>query len=182
MENIITKKEYSFKEKFFSFKEEKRIRRWQFFVRLLAIGLLIGIVWEIWEKILYSIFNRDSVIFASILKNILWQILLIFYIISWFYLASKRNNDIGKKVTNLIKFPVLFLIISSIINNIVTYLILFSNISIEIGSVLTIFQIIVILSNILIGVVTIVLIFYPGKKWDNEFWEDPINTKVGFLG
>lgn len=28
----------------------------------------------------------------------------------------------------------------------------------------------------------LILLFYPGKKGDNEFGQDPLNTKVSFFG
>lgn len=189
MENIITKKEYSFKEKFFDFKNEKRIRRYQFLARFFGIGALIGLLtYGIIFAINYVMLSGDSlektilsIGKSIIIWNIVWGIAWVFYIISWFYLASKRDNDIGKKVSSLIRFSTLFSIIGIIANSFV-YLMIFFNINIELGALLTIFKLIINLSSILMLIITIVLIFYPGKKWDNEFWEDPINTKIGLLG
>lgn len=176
---------YSFNEKYFQIEPEWRINRYQFFVRYFipmnVLILLIILIPQITIITWLKIFQIDwllTLLYIGFILNITLQIIFIVILYKiGIPVSIKRIRDFGfewKKMILIIK--------TQIIANIFIIIMLISTIS-QINIPLMeytwkICQTISLFSYI----ATLILLFRPGNKWDNQYGKDPINTKVWFLG
>ena len=189
METIISGPimQYDFTEKNFLILPEWRIRRRQYITRLIAAGILLGVLlWGIGMMLqMGSIENAviDFVTNAALIIGV--------YII-WYTLNSKRIRDIGKN-PKVVQMITMILIGVSVINSLYHLTGMQGWISWYVqpldalfGAELPWHQTIVGYVMYAYGIVAVWLFLYlfliPGKTGDNEFGKDPMGTKLGFFG
>lgn len=174
----LEKVSYSLHDKFITVLPEWRIRRYQYFARSLTIGVVLYlIIFSLFGMLWGNIFGFKWLFYGTIISSFLFQIFQYFPIKT---LIRKRCRDIGRN-GNLEVGVYTTSIIVWLVNYLLLILLFFFGI--EVSSFLS--GILTLISwplYMVAGFVWLVCLLQPGKKWDNEFGSDPINTKVTFLG
>lgn len=191
---------YSFKEKYFQVLPEGRIRRYQYFIRVVIITLLIYATAFIAGVISYFLGNIWNILI--IITSIIIPIVQMYSMRS---LNIKRVRDIESRIftpkciknitTTLYSVAMFFWIYyilweQGIINDYVRTSLwqpnpIFLNpfdTTISYPWHQQLMNIVNIVSFALLTILFLYLLFVPWKSWDNEYGKDPIKTKITFLG
>lgn len=187
--STVTQVNYSLKEKYFRIEPEMRIRRYQYFVRVLILGIMFFLVSmllivPIGELILVSTLagwwkvDITGLIIGSSALGLLLN--FITYKV-WLNLVTKRCHDFGSdgKIARTIVAAVFIVNIALI--GLLSHLLSGQDLN-AVVTVLNYTSIIATIIWILALIMWIILLFRPGASGDNIYGKDPVNTKVKFLG
>jgi len=162
----------SLKEKYLSFDKEKRIRRMQFFERMLIPGVLLWIILWLPSMIAWFFINPKGTFYISLVISIIY----IFIIFKYYpYIIQKRAHDFWKDWKIETYILLYWTIISTIFWLYQQYLL--SNM--DFITVMQISKYGTIISGILM-LLWLYLLFRPGNKWNNSYWEQKY-FKLKFL-
>lgn len=190
--STVTQVNYSLKEKYFRIEPEMRIRRYQYFVRVLMPGILFFLasmllIAPIGGLILVATFAGWWK--AAIMGLIIGSSALSFFFSFLIYkiglnLVTKRCHDFGSdgKIARVIVSAIFIVNVALIFISLLSHLVSAPDLS-------SIFDTISINATMISNIVSIpafimwiILLFRPGASGDNTYGKDPINTKISFLG
>ena len=176
MENTIV---YSLEEKFLKIMPEGRIRRYQYFARSFALGipLYIFIMFIIWGFV-GEFFWFVWMLYGSFISSFLFTASIYFPVR---ILIEKRCRDIGRNGKTEVWVFTVVTIIQLLYAGIISLYVIF-NIDLMSNMLMWILDLVYPYLSSVNWVVTLVCLLQPGKKWDNDWGKDPINTKVSFIG
>ena len=166
----------SLKDKYLSMDKEKRIRRMQFFSRMLIPGILLAFFLYIPTVIATFIFSAESISQSSFYLNIIFNLIYLFVIFKYYpIIIQKRAHDFWKEW----KIETYVLLGSAIINTFLWMYISYLTINMDLVMIMSIAKITSIISLISL-LVWLYLLFRPWTKWTNKYWEQKY-YKLKFL-
>lgn len=159
------------KDKYLSMDKEKRIRRIQFFSRMIIPGILLSLFLYIPTIIATFIFSNESIKQSSFYLNIIFNLIYLFVIFKYYpIIIQKRAHDFWKEW----KIETYILLGSAVINTI-----FWIYISMNLTTVMSIIKISNSVSLIAL-LIWLYLLFRPWTKWTNKYWEQKY-YKLKFL-
>jgi len=173
------KDDISLKEKYTSFNKEKRIRRMQFFERMLIPALLLWVILWIPAMIAWALFSPENILKMTFYISLLIYSIYIFIIIKIFPVTiKKRAHDFWKEW----KFETYAYIIPLILSILYQLYVLYLTSNLDYQWLMNLSQYNQAMTWIqsIISLTWIWLLFRPGTKWKNEYWEQKY-YKVKFL-
>lgn len=184
----IVQSDYSFKVKYFQVEPEMRIRRYQYFLRMLVMTLCMllvsfTIIWPLSGFVLLS--SGNTFMLASLLLAILFVELLssfVYYKV-WTNLATKRCHDFGNdaKIARSIVLGVFISEAAVVCMTTISMLVKAPDLIAVVQKVAGGIGIIAMILGIVGYILAIILLLRPSNPGDNQYGKDPINTKVSFL-
>ena len=164
------------KDKYLSMEKEKRIRRMQFFERILIPSLLLALFLYFPSIFVAYIVSPDSIIQTNFYFNIVFNIIWLFVIFKYYpIIIQKRAHDFWKEW----KIETYILLTMAVINTIIWIYISYLMLDMNIMKIMSISKI----SNIFALISLLVflyLLFRPWTKWTNKYWEQKY-YKLKFL-
>ncbi len=176
----------SLKEKYLSFDKEKRIRRMQFFERMLIPSVLILILFYLPTLFIWIFFKWPTSSLSDILK-FQWVLNMIFYIVLviiaikiYPVIIKKRAHDFWKEWKIETYLVVGWTILMSLWNIYVSYLMMNMDMKWLMDFSFS-YWVILNIINLIIFLAWLELLFRPWTSWKNEYGEQKY-YKLKFLG
>ncbi|MBS9783717.1 DUF805 domain-containing protein [Candidatus Gracilibacteria bacterium] len=176
----------SYKEKYWLFGKENRIRRVLFFYRMLCIPILIGLIMILLGGGLSytSVVAKANVTSVMIMSLIMYSLLLLFEIFLVPKIVRKRMHDMGKENRKIEYLVILFPVFREVVNIIMLILFMIDPkmvFSFLIGGASDVLYYILLVFQIISGLFVLYLLFAPGTQGPNDYGEDRY-YKPGLLG
>lgn len=192
-----TKVTYDFPAKYFQIQPEGRIRRYQYLARIIGGGILL------WFMVFASFYMLGGIGTSSTLKQGIFLLAVGAGLYMTYILNMKRARDIGNNMEVIKKLLVILALggalivaygrlgemgmipgyVSVVVQKLDQLSLIFGE---ELQHPLPWHQVAMDYLNKIFGLLSfgtfLYLLFVPGKRGDNEYGKDPINTHVSFFG